>query len=60
MKAQYYYEPPRRNVGWLENLRPLIEPPLAYLVFFIGIGLALWLYQAEAGTAGTEPISLFC
>ncbi len=46
MRSQYYYEPPRRNVNWLENLRPLIEPPWAYLVFFMGIGLALWLLSS--------------
>ncbi len=41
MRPQYYYEPPRSN--WLERLKPLIEPPLAYLTFLVGIGLALLL-----------------
>jgi Zn-dependent protease len=41
MRARYYYEPPRQN--WLERLRPLIEPPLSYLIFFVGIILALYL-----------------
>lgn len=41
MRPQYYYDPPRNN--WLENLRPLITPPLAYLTFLAGIGLALLL-----------------
>ncbi len=46
MRSQYYYEPPRQNTNWLENLRPLIEPPWAYLVFFMGIGLGLWLLSS--------------
>jgi Zn-dependent protease len=43
MRSEYYYEPPRQNFNWIERLRPLIEPPLAYLVFFVGIGIALAL-----------------
>jgi len=41
MRPQYYYEPPRSN--WLESLRPIITPPIAYLTFLVGIGLALFL-----------------
>jgi Zn-dependent protease len=41
VRPQYYYEPPRSN--WLERLKPFIEPPLAYLTFLVGIGLALLL-----------------
>jgi Zn-dependent protease len=41
MRPQYYYDPPRNN--WLDNLRPLITPPIAYLTFLAGIGLALYL-----------------
>jgi Zn-dependent protease len=40
---QYYYEPPRSGRNFLEGLRPLIEPPLAYVTFLVGIGLALYL-----------------
>ena len=40
---QYYYEPPRSGKNFLEGLRPLIEPPLAYLSFLVGIGLGLYL-----------------
>jgi len=44
MRARYYYEPPKRpGTNWLENLRPLIEPPLAYLLFFGGLVLAIYL-----------------
>lgn len=43
MRSQYYYEPPRQNFNWIEKLRPLIEPPLAYLVFLVGLGIALTL-----------------
>ncbi len=42
MRPQYSYNPPRSS-NWLENLRPLITPPLAYLTFLVGIGLALYL-----------------
>jgi Zn-dependent protease len=42
MRPQYYYDPPRPS-NWLDRLRPLVEPPLAYLVFFVGLGLAIFL-----------------
>ncbi|MBN1218483.1 MAG: site-2 protease family protein [Anaerolineae bacterium] len=41
MRPQYYYEPPRHN--WAERLKPLKEPPLGYLVAFIGIILGIYL-----------------
>lgn len=40
---QYYYEPPRSGKNFLERLRPLIEPPLAFVTFLAGMGLALYL-----------------
>ncbi len=43
MRSQYYYEPPRGGSNWLENLRPLAQPPLAYLIALAGIGLGIWL-----------------
>lgn len=43
MRSQYYYEPPRSGTNWLERLAPLKEPPLAYLIAFIGIALGIWL-----------------
>lgn len=43
MRSQYYYEPPRSGSNWLENLRPLIQPPLAYIVAGAGILLGIWL-----------------
>ena len=42
-RQRYSYQPPRQNFNWLEKLRPLIEPPLAYATFFVGLGLALYL-----------------
>jgi Zn-dependent protease len=42
MRPQYSYNPPRSS-NWLENLRPLITPPRAYVTFLVGIGLALYL-----------------
>jgi Zn-dependent protease len=41
VRSQYYYEPPRHS--GLERLRPLIEPPLAYLVFLVGVLAGLYL-----------------
>lgn len=46
MRPQYYYEPPRSS-NWLENLRPVIKPPIAYLTFLVGIGLALFLLSRQ-------------
>ncbi len=46
MRAQepkYYYEPPKSGANFLEKLKPLVQPPLAYLVFFVGVVLAIWL-----------------
>jgi Zn-dependent protease len=43
MRPQYNYEPPRSNSNWLERLRPLAEPPLAYLVALGGIILGIIL-----------------
>jgi Zn-dependent protease len=43
MRPRYYYDPPRPGSNWLERLAPLKEPPLAYLVAFIGIVLGLYL-----------------
>jgi Zn-dependent protease len=45
-RPQYYYEPPRQGSNWLENLRPLVTPPLAYISFFVGIGVALLLLSS--------------
>ncbi len=42
MRPQYYYEPPRSN-NWLDRLRPLAEPPTAYLIFLAGLALAIFL-----------------
>ncbi|MCK6628318.1 MAG: site-2 protease family protein [Anaerolineae bacterium] len=42
MRPQYYYEPPRSN-NWLDRLRPLTQPPTAYLIFFAGLILAIFL-----------------
>ena len=41
VRQQYYYEPPRYN--WVERLRPLIEPPLCYLIFLVGVILGIYL-----------------
>ncbi len=41
MRSQYYYEPPRRTRA--DGLRIWLEPPRAYLVFFIGVILAIFL-----------------
>ena len=41
MRPQYYYEPPRTT--WVDRLRPLITPPLCYLVFLAGLVLAIFL-----------------
>ena len=43
MRSQYYYEPPRSGSNWLENLRPFIQPPLAYIVAGAGMLLGIWL-----------------
>ncbi len=56
MRPQYYYEPPRHN--WLEKLRPLIEPPLAYVTFFGGLGLALYLLTTSNARYGAHILIL--
>jgi Zn-dependent protease len=43
MRPQYSYEPPRSNYNWLDRLRPLIQPPLAYLVTLASLILGLIL-----------------
>jgi Zn-dependent protease len=45
---QYYNQPPRPTANWLENFRPLVEPPLAYIVFFAGIALAIYLSTRDS------------
>ncbi|MCB9079539.1 MAG: site-2 protease family protein [Anaerolineaceae bacterium] len=40
---RYSYNPPPSRSDWLENLRPLITAPTAYITFAAGIGLALFL-----------------
>lgn len=55
-RPQYSYQPPRNN--WLENLRPLIEPPTAYLTFLAGIGLALYLFTTPAARYGAHILIL--
>ncbi len=55
-RPQYYYEPPRNN--WLDNLRPLIEPPTAYLTFLVGFGLALYLFTTSAARYGAHILIL--
>ena len=42
-KPQYYYQPPRQNFDWAQKLGPLKEPPLAYLVFLVGLILGIAL-----------------
>jgi Zn-dependent protease len=42
MRPQYY-EPRRPNSNWVDRLLPLTQPPWAYLIFFIGVALALYL-----------------
>jgi Zn-dependent protease len=56
MRPQYYYEPPRQN--WLEKLRPLIEPPLAYVTFLVGLGLALYLLSTRNARYGAHILIL--
>ena len=43
MRTQYYYEPPRSGANFLEKLRPLVEPPLAYIITLVGLVLGIWL-----------------
>ncbi len=43
MRTQYYYEPPRSGANFLEKLKPLVEPPLAYVVTLVGLVLGIWL-----------------
>ena len=43
MRTQYYYEPPRSGANFLEKLRPLVQPPLAYIVTLVGLVLGIWL-----------------
>ena len=40
---RYSYNPPPSGSNWLENLRPLVSEPTAYITFAAGIGLALFL-----------------
>ena len=40
---QYHYEPPRTGANFLENLKPLTQPPLAYVIAIAGILLGIWL-----------------
>jgi len=40
---RYYYQPPRSGSNWLENLRPLVQPPLAYIVAGVGLVLGIWM-----------------
>ncbi len=55
-RPQYSYEPPSSK--WFENLRPLIEPPLAYLTFLVGIGLALYLFTTQSARFGAHILIL--
>jgi Zn-dependent protease len=57
MRPQYYYEPPPRQ-NWLERLRPLIEPPLAYVTFLFGLALALYLLTTENARYGAHILIL--
>ena len=43
MRTQYYYEPPGSGTSFLEKLRPLIQPPLAYVITLVGLFLGVWL-----------------
>ena len=52
MRARYYYEPPRQN--GLERLKTLIEPPLCYLVFFVGVILGIYLSTLPAESEFTK------
>ena len=40
---QYYYQPPGSGSNWLEKLKPLTQPPLAYVIAIVGIVLGIWL-----------------
>ena len=42
-KPQYYYDPPPGIGNWLERLKPLKEPPLAYIIALVGIVLGIVL-----------------
>jgi len=56
-RPQYYYDPPPRQ-NWLEKLRPLIEPPLAYVTFLAGLGLALYLLSTRNARYGAHILIL--
>ncbi len=57
MRPQYYYEPPRQQ-NWLENLRPIIQPPLAYITFLVGLGIALYLLATPYARYGANLLVL--
>lgn len=40
---RYSYNPPPSRSDWLENLRPLVTEPTAYITFAAGMALALYL-----------------
>jgi len=42
-RPQYSYQPPNQNFNWVQRLAPLKEPPLAYLIFLVGVALGIWL-----------------
>lgn len=55
-RPQYYYEPPTNNP--LDRLRPLIQPPLAYVTFLVGMALALYLMTTQNARYGAHILIL--
>jgi Zn-dependent protease len=52
---QYYYQPPGSGANILEKLKPLVQPPLAYLVFLVGVVLGIWLSVSGSSLAQYGP-----
>lgn len=44
---RYSYNPPPTGSNWLENLRPLITEPTAYITFAVGMAIALYLLSYQ-------------
>ncbi|MCB0209707.1 MAG: site-2 protease family protein [Anaerolineae bacterium] len=45
---RYSYNPPPSRSDWLENLRPLVTEPTAYITFAAGIALALYMLSLNS------------
>jgi Zn-dependent protease len=56
-RPQYSYQPPNQNSDWAERLGPLKEPPLAYLIFFVGLALGIVL-SVQGSRYGTHLLVL--